>query len=91
MEKYESKSDFLQSFLEEYIEEDLENYISKADFYKKFVDWCIENRHRKLAENSLGRKMKDKGYEAGRKYAEWLYDGKGGQMQVWLGIKWKEN
>jgi len=90
MEKYETKADFLQNFLEEFVIESLNEFITKADFYKKFVDWCIENRHRKLAENSLGRKMKEKGYEDGKKYVEWLYDGKGGQLRVWLGIKWKD-
>ena len=34
--------------------------------------------------------MKDKGIDSDRKYASWLYDGKGGQMRVWNSIKWKE-
>jgi len=87
---FESKSDFLQHFLNEYVEEELNSYITKSDFYKKFVGWCKENRHRELAENSVGRKMKEKGHESSRKYADWLYDGKGGQMHIWLDIKWKE-
>ena len=89
MEKYEAKSDFLQKFIEDYIEEDINSDITKADFYKKFSEWCIENRHRKLAENTLGKKMKEKGIEMGRRYVDWLYDGKGGQLYVWLGLKWK--
>ena len=88
--KFESKSDFLQHFLKEYVEEGLNSYITKADFYKKFVSWCKENRHRELAENSVGKKMKEKGFEAGRKYVDWLYDGRGGQLNVWLDKKWKE-
>ena len=91
IEKYEAKSDFLQKFLDEFTEENLDEFISKSDFYKKFNEWCVENRHRKMAENTLGRKMKDKSIETGQKYAQWLYDGKGGQMRVWLGIKWKLN
>jgi len=89
MEKYEAKSDFLQKFLNEYTEQDLDGYVSKSDFYKKFIEWCTENRHRKLAENTLGKLMKKYNIEAGKKYADWLYDGKGGQMKVWDGIKWK--
>lgn len=89
MERYEAKSDFLQKFLDDFIEENPNEYITKADFYKKFVDWCIENRHRKMAENTLGRKMKEKGIEAGRKYVEWLYEGKGGQLNIWLSVKWR--
>jgi len=88
--KFESKSDFLQHFIKEYVEEGLNEYITKADFYKKFISWCKENRHRELAENSIGKKMKEKGFKSGRKYVDWLYDGKGGQMHVWNDIKWKE-
>ncbi len=90
MEKYEAKSDFLQKFLNEFTKESLEEHISKSDFYKKFGDWCVENRHRKMAENTLGKKMKEKGIEAGKKYASWLHDGKGGQMKVWLCVNWKD-
>ena len=90
MLKYEAKSDFLQHFLGEYTEEDISGYITKNDFYKKFTDWCIENRHRKMAENSLGKSMKKKGFETSRKFAKWLYDGQGGQMYIYQGIKWKE-
>ncbi len=89
MEKYEAKSDFLQKFLDEFVEENLNEDITKSDFYKKFIEWCIENRHRKMAENTLGKKMKEKGIEAGRRYVDWLYDGKGGQLNVWQSIKWK--
>ena len=59
MEKYESKSDFLQKFLEEFIEEDVDGWISKADFRKKFGEWCLENRHRQMAENTLSKKLKE--------------------------------
>ena len=32
---------------------------------------------------------KPKGYETGKKYFDWLFDGKGGQLHVWYGLKWK--
>ena len=89
MEKYESKSDYLQKFLDEFINQEADGYIPKAEFYKKFSDWCIQERHRKMSENSLGKSMKKYGIESGRKYAEWLFDGKGGQMRIWVGVKWK--
>ena len=41
-----------------------------------------------MAENTLAKKMKEKGYEDSRKYVDWLYDGKGGQIRIWVGIKW---
>jgi hypothetical protein len=33
--------------------------------------------------------MKEKGIEKGRRYVNWLYEGKGGQIYIWEGIKWK--
>lgn len=89
MKKYEAKSDFLQKFLDEFTTEDSEGYITKADFRKKFKDWCESNRHRKMAENTLSKKLKQKGVEVGKKYFDWLKDGKGGQLPCYLGIKWK--
>jgi putative DNA primase/helicase len=88
-EKYEAKSDFLQKFLDDFTKPSLNEYISKADFLKKFKDWCYENRHRTMAENTLGKLMKEKGIETGKKYMDWLYDGKGGQIWIWQGIEWK--
>jgi P4 family phage/plasmid primase-like protien len=90
MAKYEAKSDFLQKFLDEFTEEKIDCYISKADFRKKFASWCKENRHREMADNTLSKNLKKKGIEAGRKYMEWLFDGKGGQLTVYLDIKWKD-
>ncbi|RPI76005.1 MAG: hypothetical protein EHM47_00780, partial [Ignavibacteriales bacterium] len=90
MNKYESKSDFLQKFLDDFTTSEPNLDITKADFSKKFSAWCFENRHRQMAENTLGKKMKDKGIETGRRYVDWLYDGKGGQLWVWMGLKWKD-
>jgi len=90
MERYENRSDFLQKFLDEFTMESIDNYISKADFRKKFASWCKENRHREMAENTLSKNMKKKGIEPGRKQVNWLFDGKGGQLKVYLDIKWKD-
>lgn len=90
MEKYEAKSDFLQKFLDEFIEESIGNYITKADFRKKFASWCKENRHREMADNTLSKNMRKKGVDGGRKYVDWAFDGKGGQLYVYLDIKWKD-
>lgn len=89
MAKYEAKSDFLQHFLDEFVEESINNWISKAEFRKKFSEWCRENRHREMAENTLSKKLKSKGIESGRKQVDWAFDGKGGQIRVYLDIKWK--
>jgi len=89
-EKYESKSDFLSEFIKKFTIEDSFGYITKSDFFKKFSGWCKENRHREMAENSIGISMKKLGIETLKKYFDWAYDGKGGQLRCWGGIKWKE-
>jgi len=91
MEKYEAKSNFLGKFMELFIIEDGDGYITKADFYKKFISWSKENRHRDMSETSVGLAMKNLNIESGKHYFDWLYDGKGGQARVWLNMKWKEN
>lgn len=85
MKKYEEKSDFFQSFLDEFTILDPEEHITKHDFYKKFISWCRERGYRILAENTIGRKMKEKGIEGTRKILP-FYDGR---ILVWEGIKWK--
>jgi putative DNA primase/helicase len=90
MERYEAKADFLQKFLDEFTIETPDGSITCSDFAKKFSAWCFENRHRQMADNTIGKKMKEKSIEKGRKYASWLFDGKGGQIWVWEGRKWKE-
>ncbi len=88
-EKYEAKSNFLRNFLDLFVEEDFNEWITVNDFNKKFASWCKENRHRELSETSLGLQMKKLGNEQERKYFNWMFDGKGGQARVWSGIKWK--
>ncbi len=87
-EKYESKSNFLGKFMELFVKEDLNGYITKNDFNKKFKEWCKENRHREMSETSVGLDMKKLGYEDGTKYFSWMYDGKGGNGRVWHSISW---
>ena len=88
-EKYESKSNFLDKFVKEFTEENLNEWITKNDFYKKFVSWCKENKHREMSETSLAPAMKKLNIESEKRYFQWMYDGKGGQARVWEGIKWK--
>ena len=90
MRTYEAKADFLQDFLEAFVEKDGRGYITKADFSKKFSSWCKENRHREMADSTLGRKMKEKEFESVRRSFDWLNDGKGGKIFIWEGVQWKE-
>jgi putative DNA primase/helicase len=89
IEKYEEKSNFLKKFVEDLTQQDLNGYITTADFYKKFSGWCKENRHREMSEASVGIAMKKLGIEQERKYFDWLYEGKGGTARCWMGIRWK--
>lgn len=89
-ERYESKSNFLQSFMEKFISQEENGYITKGDFFKKFSGWSKEHRHRELSETSVGLQMKKMGIESEKKHFDWMYDGKGGQARIWRGIKWKE-
>ncbi len=89
IEKYESKSNFLEKFIREHTEEGFEDFITCADLYKKFNGWCKENRHREMSETSVGVTMKKLGYEQTRKNFGWMNDGRGGQARVWTGIRWK--
>ncbi len=89
IKKFEDKSNPFKKFFDEYVIEDFDSFISKNDFLKRLNEWCKENRFRNLADNTVGKLMKEIGIEEGRKYADWLNDGKGGQMKIWLGIKWK--
>jgi len=90
MERYEARSNFLETFLNEFTKESYEGYITKNDFYKKFIAWCSENRHRQMSETSIGLAMKKMGVESDRKRFDWMNDGRGGQARVWVGIEWKE-
>jgi len=85
IKKYEEKSDFFQSFINEFVEFDTETYITKRDFYNKFISWCRERGFRLLAENTIGKKMKEKGIDGIRKKIEFYEN----LVMVWDGIKWK--
>lgn len=90
--KYEEKSNFLNKFIKDFTtDENINGFITKNDFFIKFNQWCKENRHRELSETSLGIAMKKLGVESGKKYFDWLYNGKGGDARIWLGIEWKQD
>jgi len=89
-EKYESKSNFLQEFINHFTNENSNEYITKADFFKKFSSWSKENRHREMSETSIGKSMKKMGYTFRMQYFKWMFDGKGGNARVWDGLSWND-
>lgn len=92
MNKYEDRSDPIEKFMREFTEEDSEGYIFKWAFEKRLSEWCKENKFRVMANNTIGKKMKDKGFESGKRYGDWYVkegeDKK--QYRAWFGMKWKE-
>jgi len=91
MERYESKSNFLDKFIKDFTTEDLEGYITKASFSKKFNSWCVEKKYRTMSEASIGMAMKKLGIETEQRYFNWMNDGRGGQLRCWRAIKWVED
>jgi len=91
MKRYEDRSDPLEKFFKEFIEEDIEEYIWKHEFEKKLNGWMKENNFRYMSEVVIGKKMKEKGIEQGLKQANWFTDGVKKQYRAWFGIKFKGN
>jgi P4 family phage/plasmid primase-like protien len=89
MEKYEARSNFLEKFINTYLESDVDGFVTKSEFYRKFIDWCKDNRHRQMTETSLGMSMKKLNFEGSTKHFNWMNDGQGGNARVWVGLKWK--
>jgi len=87
--RYIERSDPLGKFLEEFTDEDLESHIWRFDFEKKFRDWCIDHNHKPVSESAIGRKMKDRNVDSGKRQSDWLTDGQKKQFRTWEGIKWK--
>ena len=90
MERYESKSNFLEKFVNESCsKEDINGYITKKQFYEKFCAWSRINKHRDMTEIATSQGLKKIGIDEGKKRFDWMYDGKGGDARVWFGLTWK--
>jgi hypothetical protein len=90
VKKFEDRSNFLSKFIRENCSTENPNfYLTINDFKKKFQSWCIEHKVRILSDTSIGKAMKEHGFEQGYKQGEWLNDGKFFNARVWYGIQWK--
>jgi len=87
--KYEDLSNPLEKFLKEFTIEDYNGFIWKAEFERKFGEWCKENKQRQMSEVALGKKMKLKGINQDLRHADWMTSGTSQRGRVWVGIKWK--
>jgi len=91
IKNYENKSNFVGMFLERFTQKQGNGYITKAEFYRKFLEFCKENKYREMSEKSVSQKLISEGIESEKKYFNWIHDGKGGQVRCWIGIKWKDD
>jgi len=91
IKRYEDRSNPIEKFINEYCIEDLEGDITKKQFMERLNEWCKTNKYRTMSDVVIGKKLKELGYLGARKYVDWLYDGKGGQIRVWKGLLWKND
>jgi len=90
--RFEEKSNPISKFLADCVVEEVNAnmYITKSEFSRRLNEWLKENNFRAMSDLTISNVMKKKeGYEDGRKYFDWMFDGKGGQARVWFGIQWK--
>lgn len=86
--KYEEKSNPLQKFWDENVEEDFNTHIFKFVFRERLDDFCKENRFRILSDQAINKFMGEKHIEGGKQYTEWHTDeGEKKQYRSWNGIK----
>jgi len=90
--RYEERSNPIGKFMEMFIEEDLNCYISKSDLKRKLNAWLLENKHRGISEVTLGKIMKHKNIETIKQTLNEPLDIDGKKIdRIWVygGIKWK--
>ncbi len=88
--RYEDKSNPLDKFITECCDvDDLNSFVWKFEFIKRFSQWCKDNRFREFSETYIGGKMKEKGFQTTRKQSTWLIDGQQKYILAWEGLKWK--
>ena len=53
------------------------------DFRRHYItDLCLE-------DISIAKALKSLGWVSEKRYFSWAYDNKGGQVWVWIGVRWK--
>lgn len=88
--KYEDKSNPLKKFWDENIMEDLNEFITKAEFRRKLKEWCRENGFREISDRSVKHFMDEKDIGDDQKQLNFTDDnGNYIRARVWEGIKWK--
>jgi len=90
--RFEDRSNPLDKFIKENTEDDPDGNIPKFEFKQRLDDWTVEHNMRKLTDTTIGKKMKEMGYEVFKITAEWFTkEGERPRIYVWGGLKWKNN
>jgi len=88
MKRYEDKSNPLEKFWTDNVDEDYDRYIFKYEFSKILNQWCKENRFRELSDKAINKFMREKGIEEGRRNADWHNkEGNKPSLRTWEGLK----
>jgi putative DNA primase/helicase len=91
---YEDKSNPFDKFWNDCVDtSDPQANTARWEFEKKFNDWCVENRFRKVSDRLISQKMKEKDIVETKPSVQWFNQEKGEfvnrQVRSWGGIKWK--
>lgn len=91
---YEDKSNPFDKFFKENIDDTDPNVsVPKWEFEQKLNEWCRENKFREIGNNTISKKMKERGVEEDRPYIQFYSKDEqrfvNKQVRSWRGLKWK--
>ena len=91
-EKYEHRSNPLEKFYQNFIDDsDPNTDITKWEMEKRVNEWLDENKLRRASEVTIRKFLLEKNVNEGKIYKDWYESNTAVRKQVrcWLGIKWK--
>lgn len=85
--RYEEKSNPLNKFFNEHVQEDFDGIIFKYEFRQQLEDFCKKNNHRPVSDVEISGFMRTHGIECRKKSPDW-YDSEGElpRYMAWVGI-----
>lgn len=89
-EMYEDRSDPLQKFIKEHIDESVNSYIFKWEFEERFGEWCKSNGLRILGKFEISNRIKENYHWDTNKKRYTEFDGTERNVWCWLDVKWRK-
>lgn len=87
-ERYEAKSNPIANFIKENcLTGDEGSHVWNFEFCERLNTWCSENRQRQFSSRSVNLKLKELGFESGKKYNNDLPPK---QWRCFYGLKWRK-